>query len=767
MRGIGWRIVTGNTLLSGRARIAAAAGVVSLVTFCAMSAAAAALPEGRAYEMVSPPEKGGYDAGGALGDFAAAPDGSGFAFGSIGVFAGVPSDPGIMVYFASRGPEGWSTLPLSPPPALGPGTQPEGDPIDFSADLGLGLSEIYPGQNRGQATTREAVVYYVHAPGSPDTPERFAQASPVLRNVAGGTLQTSYEGANADLSRLIIKSGPALEGAVPAAVSTPGQLYEAEGAGTLRPIGVDDQGNAINCALTLGTNNERFNAVSADGSKVFFTCGGQLYARINATSTIEVPPKATTAFQGASADGSRVFFTTSQSLLAEDENSANDLYMAEIEGEQIGRLVQVSHDPHAGEASDVQGVVRISGDGSHVYFVATGVLTEGANAEGEEPVKGADNLYVYDAKTEKAAFVADLCSGPILSGAVADPRCGSNLSNQQGYLVSLQQPPHSRERHRPINDSMLWEAQDLTREAQVNECGAPLPGECTGAREAGRFLVFSSYAQLTPDDTDGALDVYRYDAGTGRLTRVSVGEDGYNADGNEAFDEANLADAGNIVAEEFTANARIQAPPFRAGQVRVQHELRTRSISENGSRIVFTTASPLSPGAVNGHADVYEWHEGHVGMISSGTSVSADLSPVITPSGMDVFFLTQASLLPQDTGGEADVYDARLGVGFPLAPSLPAGCSGEACRGPLTAAPVPLVAGSLTQPAGGNVTRSSSTARGKAKPNARKLSKALKACRKKPKRRRARCRARARRRYGHGATRTARPYGHSSRKGAN
>ena len=40
----------------------------------------------------------------------------------------------------------------------------------------------------------------------------------------------------------------------------------------------------------------------------------------------------------------------------------------------------------------------------------------------------------------------------------------------------------------------------------------------------------------------------------------------------------------------------------------------TRAISEDGSRIVFTTAEPLSPAPSNGLTNVYEWHEeGRVG----------------------------------------------------------------------------------------------------------------------------------------------------------
>ena len=102
-------------------------------------------------------------------------------------------------------------------------------------------------------------------------------------------------------------------------------------------------------------------------------------------------------FQGASRDGSKVFFLTKQPLLNGDEGgtgTGQDLYEDEIEGEgasaKLARVVQVSHDPHAGQAAEVQGVTRISEDGSHVYFVAEGG-TERATPTGARR----EHLYVF------------------------------------------------------------------------------------------------------------------------------------------------------------------------------------------------------------------------------------------------------------------------------------------------------------------------------------------------------------------------------------
>ena len=171
----------------------------------------------------------------------------------------------------------------------------------------------------------------------------------------------------------------------------------------------------------------------------------------------EAAAHASAGFDGASEDGSRVFFTSEAPLVGSD--TSNNLYMATIgcasgEGEacvtageaantEVTSLVQVSHDPNTGEPADVQGTVRIAPDGSRVYFVARGVLTgtpstnaQGYGAHGEAvgsgavAQPGADNLYVFDSETQETSFIADLCSGPELSGELADDACPPDLNEK-------------------------------------------------------------------------------------------------------------------------------------------------------------------------------------------------------------------------------------------------------------------------------------------------------------------------------------------------
>ena len=101
------------------------------------------------------------------------------------------------------------------------------------------------------------------------------------------------------------------------------------------------------------------------------------------------------SFAGASSDGSKAFFTSNQRL-TDGAGTEGNLYEYDSENAPAeGDLVDVSAGGVSGQEPRVQGVVAISADGSHVYFVAQGVLTSTANSQGEVAQEGANNLYVF------------------------------------------------------------------------------------------------------------------------------------------------------------------------------------------------------------------------------------------------------------------------------------------------------------------------------------------------------------------------------------
>jgi hypothetical protein len=661
----------------------------------ALPATALAIPEGRVYEMVSPLFKGGYGAGsiGEAGIPSVSPDGESVVFKSFGAFSGALFD-GLTGYIARRGPVGWSTTSLAPPASLLPAQFGAGSPQGLSPDLELSLNEGVPGPDQGRAEhTKKEAVYLVHSTADGVVPASFQVAGKVLKAVGEVRFVPELVGASRDFSHIVFFTG-GTEAVLPEAVGAGRQEYDlttaGAQAGSLRLVAVKNDGQLINqlCNVKVtGSTGPGGGELSLPdgGEEVFFTTvaasgsGGQqeecpehrqLFVRLGDARTVEVSrplspcsevpcgPEAATrasaAFVAASEDGSTALFTTTAPLTGGDEDGATDLYLAKIgcpagnpacgvAEREVTSLVQVSHDPHPGEAAEVQGVTAAAADGSRVYFVARGVLSSGPNAEGRSAVRGADNLYVYDLGGGAPVFVTDLCSGPELSGLVKEARCPNT--------IEFENPGQSQSG----NDTQLW-----------------LGGGGQTAGSDARFLLFSSFGRLLPGDSDTARDLYRYDALSGTFDRVSVGEGGADANGNNS---------------EFGV---------------VLNEL--RDISEDGSRVVFATSERLSPLARPGVINNYEWHkepgwsEGVVSLVGPGDGgEGGGLALTISSSGRDIFFLAAEGLVAQDTDGAPDLYDARMGGGFPSAAAAREPCSGDGCQGALTNPAPLLVPGSVSQ----------------------------------------------------------------------
>jgi hypothetical protein len=500
-------------------------------------------------------------------------------------------------------------------------------------------------------------------------------------------------------------------------------------------VGVDDAGNLIStCGTWLGDTHHGFgnahNALSLDGRAVFFTAHAcdpnpgtsppvdELFARIDngesgaRTVAISEPMEADCSacyedktfksagalaaarFHDASTDGSKVFFTTTQLLLGED--TSQNIYEYDFDAPAGGKVIRVSAPDASVPASspaEVLGIVRSSEDGSHVYFVASGVLTANPNSQGQHARAGADNFYVFERDARYPA------------GHVA-------------FIASLYK-----------RDELLWTAESTA-----------------DTTPDGRFLVFTSTTEhLTPDDTSAATQVFEYDAQTEKLIRISIGQDGCCKDGNTE------------VAEPFTRIANkpfyngMQNPLTYWSGLTMSTD-GSYVFFESSIGLTPQAIDHKKVGEFNGVAEyatnIYEYHDGNVYLISDGHDLSERGVKLAgtDASGDDVFFSTVDRLVPQDADSNFDIYDARIGGGF-YAPPAPAECVSDGCQGALSAAPVLLSPGSEFQ-AGGNPPLATPTA---AKPRsltqAQKLANALKACAKQPKKRRAACRSQARKRY--------------------
>jgi hypothetical protein len=788
------------------------------------------LPDCRAYELVTPPYTEGATTGSIL---AVSPDGSRAIVQSVGNFGdaeAAPSNEGS-TYELTRTEMGWSEAGIDLAQAQFPFDRFLGASEDLNETLWEARASSQPREAR-DLYIRDADGA-LRDLGPTTNPEGTKNGLPGLGYEIGGLAhQTIHRGAARDLSHVLfaIPSGESVanealvpqlwpgDRTVPAPGNHDGSLYEytAAGAESAEPklVGVENAGPLdgsphINegaklvseCGTHLGSIEAGSdvegvpgtgeNAVSESGATVFFTAmaatmgtgnehcnesnegtgppvneldariGGEKTLKISSPShplaqgngsgpeecdaTCEAAAPEAGVFQGASRDGSKAFFLTKQPLLNGDEGgtgTGQDLYEAEIEGEAAGaklaRIVQVSHDPNAGQAAEVEGVTRVSEDGSHVYFVARGELAGNSNGQAapfSTAHAGAENLYVYEPDPAnpghyKTVFVAMLCSEAGLSGSVPDSECNSS-------------------------DEQMW---NVDGEAHAQ------------ATPDGRFLVFSTATDLTaPEDTSTVNQVFRYDAETGALVRVSVGQRGsYECPATKAIEAGFNCDGNTDVFNTFTTSPTPGRPVY---------------ISEDGSYVVFQSADGLTPGALNGQVEsyteevegetrersyfannVYEYHDGEVSLISDGLDTSDTISgrstassvqlEGITPSGADVFFTTADRLVGQDTDTQQDIYDARIDGGFPAPPILTP-CQEEACQGVPGAAPLLGTPASTTFSGAGNLAPPPATVPSKPKTKtaaqigAEKLAKALKACKKDKKRaERKRCERQAHKQFG-------------------
>jgi hypothetical protein len=589
-------------------------------------------------------------------------------------------------------------------------------------------------------------------------------------------------------------------------------LYEYDYTGEPLPepslVGVKNHGHLADnaeaelvseCSTSLGSAvltagsipGSTFNAVSNTGETVFFSaeqCSGgpkvdEVYARKAGAETVAIsepakedceecdtsevaqlapaPAGRGATFEGASQDGTKVFFLTEQELLP--HNPGKNLYEYDFDGAPGHRVIAVSH-LASGEAAEVEGVARVAEEGSRVYFVAKGVLA-GENVERRSPEPGADNLYVIETNTGTTTFVATLLNpseevsigeAEVKEGQMLEARIFEGFEQKDAVVEHAQErgeitPEQAKEQLTKIEETVKQELAELTIHLgsagptgtleEDRKVWAPSDERPVQSTADGQYLVFSSSARLTSQVEGKAVPhLFEYDAVSGRLVEVSPDPVGVKHEQEETFENA----------------AKLPTPLYanRALPTAPDHQ---RAVSEDGSRVLFTSGAPLTAQAVPGATSVYEYRGGSVYLISDGmdASKSGETPAVqlsgIDPSGSDAFFVTSDELVPQDSEGQDTLFDAREGGGFP-GPVAPGACFGEGCRGPSVPAIEQASPGSTSLSGSGNTgspPKSGAIAKPKALTRAEKLARALKVCSaKKNRRRRALCENQAHRKYG-------------------
>ncbi|HEY5195189.1 MAG TPA: hypothetical protein VIJ39_15145 [Solirubrobacteraceae bacterium] len=741
------------------------------------------LPDGRQWEMVTPPQKEGADFEpiGESGVIQASVNGDAIADLAHSPTEAKPAGYALSVsVLSTRGVGGWSSQTIAPPhvEATGLGIGNGDEYRFFSEDLALGVVQPFGGFLALSPEASESTAYlhsdYLDGEVSDHCESSYQSASSCFQplvsaaNVPAGTHFGETEEDECDH----IRCGPQFVGASPDAehvvLSSPAQLTETSTEGqnalyewnagslalvSILPAGeINEAGGSVAYEVVLGQDQAARHAISNDGSHIVWegrtgrTETLHLYLRDTTqgeTVRLDLPEggsgtgSSAPGYMTASADGSRIFFTDEAGLIGESSPGGRDLYEYDLNAPAGSRLRDLSVDTHAGEAADVASVIGASEEGSYVYFTAAGALARGAAAGecgGNSHSSGdtsACNLYVsHDGTTALVAALSQEDFPDWSGGGEALGKLTARVSPDGGWLAFMSQ--------------------------------RSLTGYDTSDAVSGR-----------PDE-----EVYLYDAEAQREGRPSLVCASCNPTGARPvgveYEKVNGALVGGDRVWDGTSGIAANIPgwtPFSLGESRYQ----SRYLSDSG-RLFFNSIDALAPQDVNGAEDVYEYEPpgvgscaqsaetfsersgGCVGLISSGSSSEESAFLDASETGGDVFFLTKAKLVSEDFDTSLDVYDAHECTPqtpcFPVASVAPSACeTGEACKPAPT--PQPAIFGvpaSGTFSGSGNVVVQSGVkvvVGSKSLTRAQKLTRALSACRKSKRRKqRAVCERTARSKYG-------------------
>ncbi|HET7417925.1 MAG TPA: hypothetical protein VFJ61_09910 [Solirubrobacterales bacterium] len=552
--------------------------------------------QGRAWELITPADPMPGVVAGVRG---MSVEGDRISYALLGLLPGaVGSAPLPSFNIAERGSAGWTSAQVPTPYGTvdgfpGVNDQKYGGPQAFNPDLSTWLGIRHRPLAPGQAEYDVALLRW--GPG---------QAATELANLGPNA---TYVGASTDLSRVFFTAEKHLLPADAGRVS--GQsIYELFGS-TVRLVDVDNDGELLSdCGSTvpreLAENpgmDVRKHVVSNDGRRVFFwtqpSCTGptRVYLREGAATTTEI--------------------SASRCTLA-DCGPAADVYFAEA-----------------------------TPDGSVAFLYTAQRLTD-------EDTDALPDFYRYDvAGGDLKLFRARVAGAEPRSDFPVPTDIATSADGSRLYFYATDAGASAAPNH------LLVAEAGGTREVAPAPIENSSRGFSSGAvqlAENGRYAVFTSQAPNVPSDTDGSIDIYRYDAEDGSLIDISAGPAG----GGGSFD-ANL---------RVTLGDSVPSRPFR-------------SVSADGSRILFGTSERLVPEDHNSVRDVYEWVNGALGLVSSGAGDRDSDLMGMTTDGRTAVIRTSQTLLGLDRdGGDVDLYAARIGGGFPE-PSLeaPAECEGGNC----------------------------------------------------------------------------------------
>ncbi len=450
-------------------------------------------------------------------------------------------------------------------------------------------------------------------------------------------LDAVRRGESADLRHVVFETNEAL---LEADEDNQTDLYEVfDGALTLVSTGPDDDGSQPIYSYT---------GISPDGSRIYFTTAQQLradqdtdsnkadlYMRSGGTVTLLSRQLAAGTAQNVSdavmaSGGTAVFFTTTERVVDADTDGAVDIYRS------TGGDPELVSAP--GSTPDLATLAGSTPDGTHAYLTSTQAIDAG-------DTDGLIDIYESFAGTITLLTPSTITPWAdrdmVFHAASAD---GSRVVfNTKQDLVSGDNDDNGVDAGRDLYVRSGGVTTILTDSTPTGEDGDGLLADANFHHLSadGSRVVFSAGEQLVDDDTDAVFDLYTNTNGV--IEWVSPGEDG----------------AGNGASTAFFSGA-----------------------NADGTRIFFGTSEALvSADGDGGKLDLYLRSGGTTELISAGPNpvetaydVASLSVPAMTPDGVQVLFMTQESLDPDDDDNDhVDLYARAISsVAFDAASSFAA-----------------------------------------------------------------------------------------------
>jgi hypothetical protein len=483
--------------------------------FTTFSAQPPGLSDGRAYELVSPPEKhGGEVAVRGEAPAQARSDGNAVAYQSFTAFGESQSNQ-VTEYIARRTPGGWITQSTSPPDSGFENLIVNGAAKGFSADLGTEVMSWDMGP-----LTPEAALGYDNIYLRDENTGAYTLLTKGTPSERGALPE--FVGASADYRALAFRaSGGFTENSAAGADN----VYQWSN-GQLALVSVPPGATDGVPAQAWGEN-----AMSSDGRLVFWSdmnSSKGLYAWVNGQSTLKLNASrrspslgdGSANFYGATPSGKLAFFIDTTPL-TEAAGDKGGLYEFDTATNELVDLT-----PDEAGTPQVQGVVGYGDDGAYVYFIANAALANGA-------VAGKENLYVAHGGAIALVAALSLNDESDWSLEIRARHAAVSADGTQLVFMSLASPTgyDNRDVYSGERDSEVFEYDaasvrlscvscNPTGERPLGSSKIPLWASMTYNSEyltdGGARLFFESEDGLVPSDTNGQSDVYEWERdGTG------------------------------------------------------------------------------------------------------------------------------------------------------------------------------------------------------------------------------------------------------------